>query len=99
MISENLRKKIYERDNYSCQYCGRNLHFKTIIPGLITNDDFVIIDKELTIDHVIPKAWGGIDKEDNLVTCCHRCNMQKGCKLRIKDIQRVNKKMFLVIIS
>ena len=31
----------------------------------------------LTIDHVIPKARGGADKWENLVTACRPCNQKK----------------------
>jgi hypothetical protein len=36
---------------------------------------------ELTLDHVIPRAHGGKSTWDNLVTCCHECNLKKGSKL------------------
>lgn len=32
----------------------------------------------LTVDHVIPKARGGEDTWENLVTACVRCNNKKG---------------------
>jgi 5-methylcytosine-specific restriction endonuclease McrA len=32
----------------------------------------------LTIDHVIPKARGGIDSWENLVAACTVCNNKKG---------------------
>ena len=34
--------------------------------------------KELTIDHVIPRAKGGKDSWINLVTACKKCNTKKG---------------------
>jgi len=34
--------------------------------------------EELTYDHVIPKFRGGKTKWENIVTCCIRCNRQKG---------------------
>ena len=34
--------------------------------------------KELTIDHVTPRARGGIDSWTNLVTACKKCNTKKG---------------------
>ncbi|NBW36929.1 MAG: HNH endonuclease [Cytophagia bacterium] len=34
--------------------------------------------RDLTIDHVIPKAQGGKDSWTNLVTACKRCNAKKG---------------------
>ncbi len=49
-------------------------------------------DLPFTIDHVLPKARGGKDTWENLVTACLRCNNKKGnrtpeeagMKLRIK---------------
>ncbi len=35
-------------------------------------------DRDLTIDHVIPKAKGGRDTWDNMVCACKRCNNRKG---------------------
>lgn len=34
--------------------------------------------KELTLDHLIPKAKGGKSSWSNLVTACKRCNSRKG---------------------
>jgi 5-methylcytosine-specific restriction endonuclease McrA len=31
----------------------------------------------LTLDHKVPKAQGGKDRMDNLVTACKRCNQDK----------------------
>lgn len=38
-------------------------------------------DVSLTIDHIIPKARGGEDTWENLITACIRCNNKKGNKL------------------
>jgi 5-methylcytosine-specific restriction endonuclease McrA len=56
------RPNVYLRDNYTCQYCGRN--------------DYPI--KDLTYDHVKPRSKGGTTDWDNIVTCCRRCNNLKG---------------------
>ena len=37
---------------------------------------------ELTIDHVIPRAMGGVTSWENCVTACKPCNSDKGHKLR-----------------
>ena len=37
--------------------------------------------KEMTIDHVIPRRLGGQASWENLVCCCRRCNMKKSDKL------------------
>jgi len=34
--------------------------------------------KELTLDHLVPKAKGGRSTWNNLVTACKRCNAKKG---------------------
>jgi 5-methylcytosine-specific restriction endonuclease McrA len=39
-----------------------------------------IKDREATIDHVIPYSKGGLEKWENTVTCCKRCNRIKGNK-------------------
>lgn len=33
---------------------------------------------DLTVDHVEPRVKGGDHSEGNLVTCCRRCNAEKG---------------------
>ncbi|MGK7395367.1 MAG: HNH endonuclease [Candidatus Cyclobacteriaceae bacterium M3_2C_046] len=35
-------------------------------------------NKDLTLDHLIPKARGGRSSWNNLVTACRRCNTRKG---------------------
>jgi|LauGreDrversion4_2_1035121.scaffolds.fasta_scaffold120630_3 hypothetical protein len=35
---------------------------------------------QLSIDHVIPRALGGVNSFDNCVTCCKPCNSKKGSK-------------------
>lgn len=35
-------------------------------------------NKQLTLDHVIPKSRGGSNDWTNLVTCCFKCNLKKG---------------------
>lgn len=37
-------------------------------------------DRELTVDHVIPKRLGGKSTWENLVCCCRKCNSKKGDK-------------------
>lgn len=37
--------------------------------------------EELTIDHIIPVAWGGTNEDENLQTLCHDCNNAKGNRM------------------
>jgi hypothetical protein len=63
--NQTQRVKIYDRDNYICRYCGRNLR----------NDA-----RAICLDHVIPYAKGGTNREKNLVTSCKKCNASKGAR-------------------
>ncbi len=64
-ISTKLRFEILDRDDYTCQYCGRN-----ISDGI-----------RLEIDHKIPVAEGGTDDYNNLTTACNECNSGKSNKI------------------
>jgi len=57
-----LRFEILKRDNFKCQYCGRNV-----------KEDGV----KLQIDHIQPKNKGGTDNPENLITSCFECNLGK----------------------
>jgi len=37
-------------------------------------------DRELTLDHVVPKSRGGLNTWTNIVTACKDCNQKKGNK-------------------
>lgn len=41
----------------------------------------VFDEKNLSLDHYLPKTFGGSNDESNLRTCCKNCNTKKGCKL------------------
>lgn len=43
--------------------------------------------KDLTLDHIIPKAHGGKDAWENLVTCCGLCNGLKGDRFLTEGIR------------
>ena len=58
--------KIQKKDNYICQYCGKD--------GLANLDNW----HDCGVDHFIPRNYGGSDEPDNLITCCHYCNQIKG---------------------
>lgn len=45
-------------------------------------------DKQLTFDHIIPKALGGDDKVENGQILCFDCNLHKGSRLiTIEDLK------------
>lgn len=61
-IRQEKRLAIYLRDGLACAYCGCSAEQGT----------------QLTLDHVVPHAKGGSNHEQNLVTCCFRCNSSRG---------------------
>jgi 5-methylcytosine-specific restriction endonuclease McrA len=66
-ITPTKRKRIYERDDYTCQGpCGRRLP-----PGHPEHD-------QLSLDHRMPRSKGGRNDDDNLQTMCRDCNSEKG---------------------
>lgn len=66
-LSPVIRKRIRERDNYTCQYCGEHKPYSGII------------------EHVIPFAIGGTNKDYNLVFACQACNAQKRRSVWVPD--------------
>lgn len=66
LMNSELRNKIKQRDNYTCQHCGISTYDE---PHLL-----------LEIDHIIPIAKGGLTTESNLQVLCWKCNRSKGIK-------------------
>ena len=48
---------------------------------------------ELTIDHLVPLARGGLDEITNYVTCCRSCNRAKADRPLEEFAQLVNVKL------
>lgn len=70
-LGQAKRFEVLERDNFTCQYCGRNVRDHKVV---------------LAIDHVNPKKRGGSDSIDNLITTCVDCNSGKSASLMKKLI-------------
>lgn len=63
-MTKALREQIMERDNYTCQICGRSMP-----------DGF-----GLHIDHIVPISKGGRSVPENLQVLCAKCNLSKSNK-------------------
>jgi 5-methylcytosine-specific restriction endonuclease McrA len=59
-------RKILERDNYVCQYCG--------LDGRASFENALV----MRVDFVVPRARKGKKDPANLVACCTPCNTIKG---------------------
>jgi hypothetical protein len=53
---------VRQRAEFACEYCG------------VTETD---TGGQLTVDHFQPRACGGTEAPENLLYCCHRCNLYK----------------------
>ena len=65
-ISKKMRFEVFQKDNFTCQYCGRN-----------KDEDKI----KLQLDHIIPLSKGGTDEFSNLTTSCEDCNQGKSNKI------------------
>lgn len=59
--NDRLRFEVFQRDNFTCQACGR------------TPKDGV----PLEVDHIVPRSLGGSNAIDNLQVLCKQCNIGK----------------------
>ncbi len=75
MHIQSLKRKIWKRDNYTCLYCGLDMSQKYC--DWKVNKTIKRKHALITIDHIIPRSKGGDWTEENLVTCCYKCNQKK----------------------
>jgi hypothetical protein len=71
-ISKRLRERIRRQADDRCGYC---LSPQKLVLG------------QLEIEHLIPRALGGKDEEDNLWLACRMCNGYKGKQIKAIDPQ------------
>lgn len=69
-ISDEVRDRVRKQSNHQCGYCQS---LQKYVLGA------------LEIDHLIPRAIGGTDDEDNLWLACRLCNSYKGIQTHGKD--------------
>ncbi len=65
LMTPKLRQQIKERDNFTCQICGK----------------YMPDEVGLHIDHIVPVAKGGKTVPSNLQVLCSKCNGKKSAKL------------------
>lgn len=66
---------------------GRREHVPFTRANIYRRDDYtcqycgdVFASEDLTFDHVVPSAFGGLKTWDNIVTACLSCNRRKGAR-------------------
>ncbi len=65
-----LRERVMQRALHCCEYCKSQDKFSP---------------NAFTVDHIVPKSFGGTDDFDNLSYACFLCNRLKSNKLKVFD--------------
>jgi len=68
-VTHQEGRKILERDNFVCQYCG--------LDGRASFENALV----MRVDFVKPRAHKGKKEPGNLVACCTPCNTIKGTRV------------------
>lgn len=84
-ITKSRRLAIYLRDQFTCAYCGRNLHG--------------VNPREVTLDHIVPQCKGGSHESSNLVMACGRCNFRRQHQSWKGFVHEVNPAIAKVLIE
>ena len=68
------RKRVYEKSNYSCCYCGLKFKKPKYWNSLSAVHNGLMF---LEIDHIKPLSKGGSDNIENKQSLCQKCNNKK----------------------
>lgn len=72
MISKEKADRVRRTADNRCGYCLSSQHY---------------VMAKLEVEHIIPRALGGSDEEENLWLSCSLCNRYKGIQLEAIDLQ------------
>lgn len=66
-----VRHELWTETNWHCSYCGKSM--------LIEGEDGIYTPnyRDMTLDHIVPRAQGGPTQKPNLRPSCRKCNNLK----------------------
>ena len=67
------------------RFSRRGVYLRDLYTCQYCEDSFN--DKDLTMDHVVPRSKGGKTNWENIVTACKPCNLRKGNKQIMQPIR------------
>lgn len=70
-VERVFRRKVYERDNWTCRICRKPINRGALVPD----------PKAPTIDHILPLALGGTHEYSNVQTAHFICNSRKSANV------------------
>ena len=77
---DNLRERVFTRDHYTCQVCGRNRE-KALAAG-DTRFFLEVHHKRAVAEELDALSPEELNKEENLITYCHRDHIRETAKLQ-----------------
>ena len=89
---ESLRFKTFMKKGTSCVSCGELGKYFAVEESVEMSAEprkkvhinlYGANDRLFTVDHIIPKFWGGTDEIENLQCMCSTCNSAKGSEVPV----------------
>lgn len=77
-FSAAQRRRILDRCQQMCFYCGRTLHLDSSVWEDSSPEMYLKHDLYCHLDHLEAHSKGGVKVDDNLVASCRTCNSTKG---------------------
>ena len=74
-FSRNLRQQLYEAQGGKCGICNQHIDDRRLEDG-----------KYVHIDHIVPHSRGGETKNENAQLVHSECNLQKGNRYYIDEV-------------
>lgn len=79
----NVMRQLEEKHDKRCHYCNR----------ITSRSESEKYDRFPTKEHVVPRAFGGENRLENLVLACYACNQKRGTILFYCDCRDCEEKI------